>query len=87
MTSMVDVRAAWGAPADIRTDQDECGTALDEEYVQDYRYPDAVIEVGRSGEAVIRALRGMPEGLTLMVPARLGPVMTPSGSRLCSGRP
>ncbi|GAB7542211.1 hypothetical protein [Cupriavidus sp. CuC1] len=65
LTSMADVRAAWGKPPDITPNQDECGTALDEEHLMDYHYPDALIEVGRSGDAVIRALHGIPAGLTL----------------------
>ncbi|EHP40084.1 hypothetical protein OR16_27964 [Cupriavidus basilensis OR16] len=65
LTSMADVQAAWGKPPDITPNQDECGTALDEEHLMDYHYPDALIEVGRSGDAVIRALHGIPAGLTL----------------------
>lgn len=65
LSSMADVQAAWGKPPDITPNQEECGTALDEEQLMDYRYPDALIEVGRSGDAVIRALHGIPAGLTL----------------------
>lgn len=65
LTSMADVQAAWGKPPDITPNQDECGTALDEEHLMHYHYPDALIEVGRSGDAVIRALHGIPAGLTL----------------------
>jgi hypothetical protein len=65
LSSMADVQAAWGKPPNITPNQDECGTALDEEHLMDYRYPDALIEVGRSGDAVIRALHGIPAGLTL----------------------
>lgn len=65
LTSMADVQAAWGKPPNITANQEECGTALDEEHLMDYRYPDALIEVGRSGDAVIRALHGIPDGLTL----------------------
>ncbi|MGO4331087.1 hypothetical protein AB4Z48_20625 [Cupriavidus sp. 2TAF22] len=65
LSSMADVQAAWGKPPNITPNQEECGTALDEENLVDYRYPDALIEVGRSGDAVIRSLHGIPAGLTL----------------------
>ncbi|WP_020202466.1 hypothetical protein [Cupriavidus sp. WS] len=70
LTSMADVQAAWGKPPEITPNQEECGTALDEEHLMDYRYPDALIEVGRSGDAVIRALHGIPAGLTLKLEGR-----------------
>jgi hypothetical protein len=65
MTSRADVIDAWGQPRNVTENQEECGTALDEEHLQDFAYPDALIEVGRSGDAIIRALRGIPDGLTI----------------------